>query len=343
MSRRLFIVALAVALVPFSARAAEEENPFKKAKVGDWVSYKMTTSAAGQNFEGKIKMTVTAKDDKSATVLSAVTVNNIEMKGQEVKIDLTKPYDPIVGAVPQNVQAKIEKGKSGNEKIKVGGKEYDCTWQEMKVSAEVAGMKFDSEIKVWMSKAVPLGGTVKMEVKSQIANMSVELLETGSTGPARCAFHPSPKRKRGTKPIPCLRFGLCQPYVEAETSMITGVHTMFYTSQPEELRAFLRDKLKFPFTDVGDGWLIFDLPPAEMGCHPSEEADGQRSGTHYISFYCDDIHKTVAELKGRGVEFVDGVTDAGYGFITHFKVPGGFAVQLYQPKYRTSAGVTKLP
>ena len=45
--------------------------------------------------------------------------------------------------------------------------------------------------------------------------------------------------------------------------MIKGVHTMFYTSQAAELRAFLRDTLGLPSTDVGDGWLIFDLPEAE--------------------------------------------------------------------------------
>jgi hypothetical protein len=53
--------------------------------------------------------------------------------------------------------------------------------------------------------------------------------------------------------------------------MIRGVHTMFYTSEPVELRAFLRDKLGFACTDVGDGWLIFDLPEADMGCHPIDE------------------------------------------------------------------------
>ena len=52
--------------------------------------------------------------------------------------------------------------------------------------------------------------------------------------------------------------------------MIRGVHTMFYSSQPEALRAFLRDKLGFPPTDVGEGWLIFDLPEADMGCHPAD-------------------------------------------------------------------------
>jgi catechol 2,3-dioxygenase-like lactoylglutathione lyase family enzyme len=115
--------------------------------------------------------------------------------------------------------------------------------------------------------------------------------------------------------------------------MIRGVHTMFYTSEPEALRLFLRDKLGLPATDVGDGWLIFNLREADMGCHPADQKEGAPSGTHDISFYCDDINKTVAELKAKGVEFTEPVADHGYGFVTHFKVPGGFAVQLYQPKY----------
>jgi catechol 2,3-dioxygenase-like lactoylglutathione lyase family enzyme len=116
--------------------------------------------------------------------------------------------------------------------------------------------------------------------------------------------------------------------------MIRGVHTMFYTSQPEELRAFIRDKLGVPHTDVGDGWLIFDLPEADMGCHPADSEDGAPSGTHHISFYCDDVRATVAELKRRGVEFTDDISDAGYGLVTHFKMPGEFQVQLYQPLYK---------
>jgi catechol 2,3-dioxygenase-like lactoylglutathione lyase family enzyme len=115
--------------------------------------------------------------------------------------------------------------------------------------------------------------------------------------------------------------------------MITGVHTMFYTSEPEQLRAFLRDKLGFRASDVGQGWLIFDLPEAEMGCHPADPAKGANSGTHAISFYCDDIRKAVADLKARGVEFTDEIQDQGYGLVTHFRVPGGFELQLYQPRY----------
>jgi hypothetical protein len=101
---------------------------------------------------------------------------------------------------------------------------------------------------------------------------------------------------------------------------------MFYSSRPEELRAFLRDKLGLRGFDVGEGWLIFDVPEADMGCHPAD-ADGAPSGTHDISFYCDDIEGTVAELTMP-------IEDHGYGLVTRFSVPGGFDVQLYQPRYR---------
>jgi catechol 2,3-dioxygenase-like lactoylglutathione lyase family enzyme len=120
--------------------------------------------------------------------------------------------------------------------------------------------------------------------------------------------------------------------------MITGVHAMFYTEEPEATRTFLRDKLGFPSTDVGDGWLIFDLPEAELGCHPPNPAEGAPAGTHDISFYCDEIHGTVAELRSRGVEFTGPVEDHGYGLVTHFRMPGGVAVQLYQPQYTKRRG-----
>ncbi len=114
--------------------------------------------------------------------------------------------------------------------------------------------------------------------------------------------------------------------------MIRGVHTMFYSSQAEALRLFFRDKLGFKATDVGGCWLIFDMPEADLGVHPTEQGE-PASGTPSISFYCDDIKQTVAELKAKGVEFSKEIEDHGYGFVTFFKAPGDFEIQLYQPKY----------
>ncbi|QRN98181.1 hypothetical protein JRI60_03665 [Archangium violaceum] len=116
--------------------------------------------------------------------------------------------------------------------------------------------------------------------------------------------------------------------------MIRGLHGLFYTSDPDGMRAFLRDKLRLPHTDVGEGWLIFDLPEADLGVHPVDESGRPPSGTHDVSFYCDDIQGTVSDLKSRGVTFDQDVQDHGYGFVTYFTMPGGVRVQLYEPKYQ---------
>ncbi len=114
--------------------------------------------------------------------------------------------------------------------------------------------------------------------------------------------------------------------------MIRGVHAMLYSSDAAGLREFFRDKLALQATDAGDGWLMFDLPGADMGCHPSE--GGPKSGTADISFYCDDIAAAMAELEGKGVEFTQEIEDRDYGLVTFIKVPGDFEIQLYQPKYK---------
>jgi catechol 2,3-dioxygenase-like lactoylglutathione lyase family enzyme len=111
------------------------------------------------------------------------------------------------------------------------------------------------------------------------------------------------------------------------------MHGMFYSPDAQATREFLRDKLGLAGTDVGGGWLIFDAPSADLGVHPIDGKD-IAPGSAEISFFCDDIHATVAALRERGVEFTQGIEDHGYGLVTYFKVPGGFAVQLYQPSYR---------
>jgi len=113
--------------------------------------------------------------------------------------------------------------------------------------------------------------------------------------------------------------------------MIRGIHGLFYSSSPEATRAFFRDQVKLPGSDIGEGWWIFDLPEGDLGVHPvGEEGD---AGTHDISFYCDQIHRTVADLESRGVRFTAPVADHGYGLVTYFEAPGGVRVQLYEPKY----------
>ena len=110
--------------------------------------------------------------------------------------------------------------------------------------------------------------------------------------------------------------------------MITGVHAIIFTKDAEGVRGFLRDVLGLASIDVGGGWPVFALPPAELAAHPT---DGD--GHHELYLMCDDIHATVEELKRQEVEFTRPIDDAGWGLITALELPGGGELALYEPRH----------
>ncbi len=112
---------------------------------------------------------------------------------------------------------------------------------------------------------------------------------------------------------------------------ITGAHVVLYSPKAEALRAFLRDVVGWEHVDAGDGWLIFALPPAELGVHPSEGATH-----HELHLLCDDIEATVADLREKGVELRGEPEDAGFGILTTIVLPGGVEVGLYEPRHATA-------
>ena len=110
--------------------------------------------------------------------------------------------------------------------------------------------------------------------------------------------------------------------------MINAVHGLIYSRHAETVRAFLRDTLGWKHVDSGGGWLIFALPPAELGVHPT---DGDP--VHELYLMCDDIEATVAELTAKGVEFTEPVTDQRFGLVTRFRIAEGETLAIYQPKH----------
>src|SRR5688500_16549126 len=122
---------------------------------------------------------------------------------------------------------------------------------------------------------------------------------------------------------------------------INGLHGLFYTSEPEKLRAMLRDVFHFKSVDAGGGWLIFGMPPAELGVHPLEGENFEAGHRHLMSFLCDDINKTIAELRARGVTVVGEPKDEGYGITTMLHLPGGCEVMLYEPRHPIAAAIAR--
>jgi predicted enzyme related to lactoylglutathione lyase len=113
--------------------------------------------------------------------------------------------------------------------------------------------------------------------------------------------------------------------------MITAVHAIVSARDAEAARTFFRDTLQLPFADAGHGWLIFALPPAELGVHPTDSEKGEAAQQLYLM--CDDIEKTIAELKAKGVEFTSGIKDQGWGLLTSMRIPGGGELSLYQARH----------
>jgi predicted enzyme related to lactoylglutathione lyase len=110
--------------------------------------------------------------------------------------------------------------------------------------------------------------------------------------------------------------------------MITGTHAIIYSEQADDVRAFLRDVLGLNSVDAGEGWLIFALPPAEVAVHPT---DGP--SRHELYLQCDDINATVEDLKAKGVEFSQPISDQGWGLLTAVCLPGGAELGIYEPRH----------
>ena len=116
--------------------------------------------------------------------------------------------------------------------------------------------------------------------------------------------------------------------------MIIGAHTIIYSTKPDADRGFLRDVLKFTNVDVGEGWLIFGLPPAEVAVHPSGKND-----VHELYLMCDDVEEFVASMNKRGIA-CGAVQPQGWGLLTQVTLPGGGKLGVYQPRHKRPKPMT---
>jgi hypothetical protein len=128
-----------------------------------------------------------------------------------------------------------------------------------------------------------------------------------------------------------------------DRAMITGIHAVLFSDRPDVLREFFADKLGLEHAEAFRGWPIFTTPTSELGCHEGGAHGAPPSGTHQISFYCDDLSATVSELKERGVSFSGEVEKRLYGSVIRMSLPDGTEAELYQPSYKGPWVDARLP
>ncbi|MCS6865038.1 MAG: hypothetical protein RMJ56_13550 [Gemmataceae bacterium] len=188
---RSLIATWVLIVSPLAVSAAEEENPYKNAKVGDYATYTTTAEFGGLTLSGTVTQTVIAKTNKEVTIKITGHIefagNKMEIPAQEQTIDLTQPFDPTKGGTIPGGDASFEKDKDGKEKIKVNGKEYDSTWVSYKVKAKIMGLELQGNMKVWTAKDVVgiLKTTMTADVADQKMTMTMELKETGNKKPEK--------------------------------------------------------------------------------------------------------------------------------------------------------------
>ena len=105
---------------------------------------------------------------------------------------------------------------------------------------------------------------------------------------------------------------------------------LLYTPEAEAMRAVLRDVFEWEFVEDHPGWLIFALPPSEVGVHPSEG-----STRHAMCLMCDDLEQTAAELGAKGIEFRGDPEEESFGLTITMLLPGGVEILLYEPRHQT--------
>jgi hypothetical protein len=110
-------------------------------------------------------------------------------------------------------------------------------------------------------------------------------------------------------------------------AMIIGSHVIIYSRDAQADRSFLQKVLKFPHVDVGGGWLIFGLPPAEVAFHPAEHEQG-----HEFYLMCENVEAFIRVMQKHAIECSPVKTER-WGLLTEVTLPGGGKLGVYEPRH----------
>lgn len=163
--KMMFVALFAVATAAMASAAdySKIPDPLENAKVGQWVSHKMST---GMEQKQTIVDIQGEGDERVITMKMEMSQGEMKLPAQEMKISVKEVKANEAAAREQATDVKISETT-----IDVGGKTYNVVLVENNVDGNVS--------KLYLSKDVPVTGIVKMELDNPMMPINLEITGQG--------------------------------------------------------------------------------------------------------------------------------------------------------------------
>lgn len=148
------------------------ENPYRRARVGDWTKTETWMLARGRRLTSQEYLRVVSVDHPNAAVLHVVASGEGQRINQRLTIPLDRPLEDNIEKflresgerIPAQASWSREETGRGEGKLFVGGTPYYCSWLGVRVTIDTGdNERLIVDGKTWRCIDVPLDGVVKSE------------------------------------------------------------------------------------------------------------------------------------------------------------------------------------
>lgn len=113
--------------------------------------------------------------------------------------------------------------------------------------------------------------------------------------------------------------------------IINGGHIILYSKNAAADKKFLQNVMKLPHVDIGDGWLVFGMPPCDFAILAATPE--KQNGKTEFHFTCPNISTFQREMEAQKIE-CSPIEDHGWGLVVRITLPGGSEVGVFQARYK---------
>jgi hypothetical protein len=154
-----------------TAAAAEPTFPRVQGKVGESVTYKKVQDFSGNKSEQTLKLTLSEKTAKEATVKTQAQMPGFRLPEIPItNVPADGDLDPaaLADQVFAKLDAKPDATDVGRETVTAGGKAHECQTATVKTTVGEGAGAVTTVTRFWYCKEVPVVGLVKLETTKQL-------------------------------------------------------------------------------------------------------------------------------------------------------------------------------